>query len=143
MRLPPAIAGPSNLIVALDRRGRAGVTMRSGSGAADRISRIEAFVDLALGQVPLPDGTALSVTRVFAWLTWPFAVARSASVRDEWQTGAELLGSRFVETEVAAYFKLAAVQSVNPLRPSLRSVTAVTYAPAGRGVQRPEWLGPP
>lgn len=47
------------------------------------------------------------------------------------QIGADLLGSRFIETEVAAYFKLAAVQSASPPSLSPRSLTAMTYALCG------------
>ena len=47
------------------------------------------------------------------------------------QIGADLLGSRFIETEVAAYFKLAAVQSATPPPLSPRSLTALTYALCG------------
>ena len=44
---------------------------------------------------------------------------------------ADLLGSRFVETEVAAYFKLAALQAPSPPPLSLRSLTTLTYALCG------------
>lgn len=124
-------ARPSNLIVALIDGAGQGVKMAVGIGALLIVFLgLEALADLALGQVLLPDGTALSVTRMFAWLTWPFAVVLGLRP-EEWQIGAELLGGRFVETEVAAYFKLAAVQSANPPALSLRSLTAITYALCG------------
>ena len=70
-------------------------------------------MDLGLAQLPSFGGVPLSVTRVLAWLTWPFTVLLGLRP-EEWQIGADLLGSRFIETEVAAYFKLAAVQSASP-----------------------------
>jgi concentrative nucleoside transporter, CNT family len=124
-------AGPSNLIVALIEGAMQGVKMAVGIGALLIVFLgLEALVDLALGHVPLPDGTSLSVTRMLAWLTWPFAVVLGLRP-NEWQIGAELLGTRFVETEVAAYFKLAALQAADPPAFSLRSITAVTYALCG------------
>lgn len=122
---------PSNLVVALIDGAGQGVKMAVGIGALLIVFLgLEALVDLALGQVLLWDGTALSVTRMLAWLTWPFAVLLGLHP-NEWQIGAELLGSRFVETEVAAYFKLAGVQSAGSPAFSLRSVTAMTYALCG------------
>lgn len=50
---------------------------------------------------------------------------------EEWQIGGDLLESRFIETEVAAYFKLAAVEAASPPPLSPRSLTAMTYALCG------------
>ena len=91
---------------------------------------LEALVDLVLAQLPAIGGVPLSVTRILAWLTWPFAVLLGLRP-EEWQIGADLLGSRFIETEVAAYFKLAAVQSTSPPPLSPRSLTTMTYALCG------------
>jgi CNT family concentrative nucleoside transporter len=91
---------------------------------------LEAVVDLALEQLPWVLEAPLSVTRLLGWLAWPFAVLLGLR-SDEWQIGAELLGLRFVQTEVAAYFQLAAIQSMTPPPLSVRSLTALTYALCG------------
>jgi concentrative nucleoside transporter, CNT family len=91
---------------------------------------LESLLDLALVQFPAVNGAVLSVTRILAWAIWPFTIFLGLRP-DEWQIRADLLGSRFVETEVAAYFKLAALQAPSPPPLSLRSVTALTYALCG------------
>ncbi len=122
---------PSNLIVALIDGAGQGMKMAVGIAALLIVFLgLEALVDLALAQLPAIEGTPLSVTRILAWLTWPFAMLLGLRP-EEWQIGADLLGSRFIETEVAAYFKLAAVQSVSPPPLSPRSLTAMTYALCG------------
>jgi CNT family concentrative nucleoside transporter len=126
-----AVPPPSNLIVALIDGAGQGVTMAVGIAALLIVFLgLEALVDLALAQLPALGGVPLSVTRILAWLTWPFTVLLGLRP-DEWQIGADLLGSRFIETEVAAYFKLAAVQSASPPPLSPRSLTALTYALCG------------
>lgn len=126
-----AIAPPSNLIVALIDGAGQGMTMAAGIAALLIVFLgLEALVDLALAQLPAIDGVPLSVTRVLAWLTWPFTILLGLRP-EEWQIGADLLGSRFIETEVAAYFKLAAWQAASPPPLSPRSLTAMTYALCG------------
>lgn len=126
-----AIPLPSNLIVALIDGAGQGMTMAAGIAALLIVFLgLESLVDLMLAQLPLLGGAPLSVTRVLAWLTWPFTILLGLRP-EEWQIGADLLGSRFVETEVAAYFKLAALQAVSPPPLSPRSLTAVTYALCG------------
>lgn len=126
-----AIPLPSNLIVALIDGAGQGMTMAAGIAALLIVFLgLESLVDLALAQLPLLGGAPLSVTRVLAWLTWPFTILLGLRP-EEWQIGADLLGSRFVETEVAAYFKLAALQAASPLPLSPRSLTTVTYALCG------------
>ena len=126
-----AIAPPSNLIVALIDGAGQGMTMAVGIAALLIVFLgLEALVDLALAQLPLLGGTPLSVIRVLAWATWPFTILLGLRP-EEWQIGADLLGSRFVETEVAAYFKLAALQAASPPPLSPRSLTAMTYALCG------------
>ncbi|MFY4730185.1 nucleoside transporter C-terminal domain-containing protein, partial [Nitrospira sp. BLG_2] len=123
-----AIPPPSNLIVALIEGAGQGMTMAAGIAALLIVFLgLEALVDLALAQLPMLGGTPLSVTRVLAWLTWPFTILLGLRP-EEWQIGADLLGSRFVETEVAAYFKLAALQATSSPPLSPRSLTAMTYA---------------
>ncbi|TKB89959.1 MAG: nucleoside permease nupX [Nitrospira sp.] len=122
---------PSNLIVALIDGAGQGMKMAVGIAALLIVFLgLEALVDLALAQLPTIGGTPLSITRILAWLTWPFAVLLGLRP-EEWQIGADLLGSRFIETEVTAYFKLAALQSASPPPLSPRSLTAMTYALCG------------
>ncbi|MGQ0554388.1 MAG: NupC/NupG family nucleoside CNT transporter [Nitrospiraceae bacterium] len=122
---------PSNLIVALIDGAGQGMKMAVGIAALLIVFLgLEALVDLALAQLLTIGGTPLSITRILAWLTWPFAVLLGLRP-EEWQIGADLLGSRFIETEVAAYFKLAAVQSASPPPLSPRSLTTMTYALCG------------
>ncbi|MBX3325479.1 MAG: nucleoside transporter C-terminal domain-containing protein [Nitrospira sp.] len=122
---------PSNFIVALIDGAGQGMKMAVGIAALLIVFLgLEALVDLALAQLPAIGGAPLSITRVLAWLTWPFAVLLGLRP-EEWQIGADLLGSRFIETEVAAYFKLAAVQSMSPPPFSPRSLTIMTYALCG------------
>ena len=126
-----AISPPANLIVALIDGAGQGMKMAVGIAALLIVFLgLEALVDLALGLLPPFGGVALSVTRVLAWLTWPFTILLGLRP-EEWQIGADLLGSRFIETEVAAYFKLAAVQSSSPPPLTPRSLTAMTYALCG------------
>ncbi|WP_447600388.1 NupC/NupG family nucleoside CNT transporter [Nitrospira sp. Nam80] len=121
----------SNLIVALIDGAGQGMRMAVGIAALLIVFLgLEALVDLWLAQLPSFGGAPLSITRILAWLTWPFAVLLGLRP-EEWQIGADLLGSRFIETEVAAYFKLAAVQSTSPPALSPRSLTAMTYALCG------------
>jgi len=125
--IPP----PSNFIVALIDGAGQGMKMAVGIAALLIVFLgLEALVDLALAQLPAINGAPLSATRVLAWLTWPFAVLLGLRP-EEWQIGADLLGSRFIETEVAAYFKLAAVQTASPPSLSPRSLTAMIYALCG------------
>jgi CNT family concentrative nucleoside transporter len=122
---------PSNLIVALIDGAGQGIKMAVGIAALLIVFLgLEALVDVALAQLPAISGVPLSMTRILAWLTWPFAVLLGLRP-EEWQIGADLLGSRFIETEVAAYFKLAAVQATSPPPLSARSLTTITYALCG------------
>ena len=125
------VTRPANLIVALIEGAGQGVRMAVGIGALLIVFLgLEALLDLGLRQLPAMDGTALTVTRVLSWVTWPFSVLLGLRP-EEWQIGADLLGARFVETEVAAYFKLAMVQSAHPPALSPRSLIAMTYALCG------------
>jgi len=122
---------PSNLITALIEGGAQGVKMVVAIATLLIVFLgLEAVVDLALEQLPWIKETPLSVTRILSWLAWPFAILLGLRP-DEWHIGAELLGVRFVQTEVAAYFQLAAIQSVTPPPLSMRSLTALTYALCG------------
>lgn len=91
---------------------------------------LEAVADLLLAQFPQVWGAPLSITRLMGWITWPFVVLLGLRP-EEWQLASEILGSRFVETEVAAYFTLAQAQAMTPPAFSSRSLTALTYALCG------------
>ena len=122
---------PANLIVALMEGGAQGVKMAVGIATLLIVFLgLEAIVDLALEQLPLIHGAPLSVTRLLGWFAWPFAILLGLRP-DEWHIGAELLGLRFVQTEVAAYFQLAAIQSMTPPPLSMRSFTALAYTLCG------------
>ncbi len=120
---------PSNLIAALIDGGMQGVQMAVGIAALLIVFLgLEAMVDLALGLLPQMGEAPLSLNRILGWAAWPFTVLMGLRP-EEWQTASQILGARFVETEVAAYFKLAAVQGANSFSP--RSLIVMTYALCG------------
>jgi len=122
---------PSNLMVALVDGGTQGLQMAVGIATLlIVVLGLEAVVDLVLSQLPSVNGTSLSLTRILGWLTWPFTVLLGLRP-EEWQAASEILGSRFVETEVTAYFSLAAAQGMTPPVFSPRSLTVLTYALCG------------
>ncbi len=121
----------ANLMTALIDGGTQGVRMAVGIATLlIVVLGLEGLVDLVLHQLPAVNGEPLSVTRVLGWLTWPFAVLLGLRP-EEWALGAEILGARFVETEVTAYFTLAAAQTGTDPAFSPRSFTALTYALCG------------
>jgi CNT family concentrative nucleoside transporter len=122
---------PSNLIAALIEGGMQGVKMAVGIATLLIIFLgLEAMVDLVLGLLPQMGEAPLSLNRILGWMTWPFTVLMGLKP-EEWQTASQILGARFVETEVTAYFKLAAVQG--GISPALtpRSLIVMTYALCG------------
>ena len=122
-------ASKGNLITALIDGGTQGVKMAVGIATLLIIVfGLEAIVDLVLGLVPF-DGT-LTLARILGWIAWPFTVLLGLRP-EEWQTGAEILGARFIEGEVPAYFRLAAEQAGEVATFSARSLTALTYALCG------------
>lgn len=122
---------PANLMVALIDGGHQGVRMAVGIATLlIVVLGLEAVADLILGLLPVMDDQPLSVARIFGWLTWPFVILLGMRP-EEWQMAAEILGSRFVETEVTAYFSLGAVQAASPPAFSPRSFTALSYALCG------------
>ena len=121
----------SNLIAALIDGGMQGVKMAVGIATLLIVFLgLEAVVDLVLGLLPQMGETPLSLNRILGWMTWPFTVLMGLKP-EEWQTASQILGARFVETEVTAYFKLAAVQG--GISPALtpRSLIVMTYALCG------------
>ena len=121
----------SNLIAALIDGGMQGVKMAVGIATLLIVFLgLEAMVDLVLELLPQMGETPLSLNRILGWMTWPFTVLMGLKP-EEWQTASQILGARFVETEVTAYFKLAAVQG--GISPALtpRSLIVMTYALCG------------
>jgi len=122
---------PSNLIAALIDGGMQGVKMAVGIAALLIVFLgLEAMVDLVLALLPQMGEAPLSLNRILGWATWPFTVLMGLKP-EEWQTASQILGARFVETEVAAYFKLAAVQSAALPALTPRSLIVMTYALCG------------
>ncbi|CAI2717618.1 NupC/NupG family nucleoside CNT transporter [Nitrospina watsonii] len=122
---------PANLMVALMDGGRQGVGMAVGIATLlIVVLGLEAVLDLLLRQLPAVAGADLTLARILGWLTWPFVVLLGLRP-EEWQLASEILGSRFVETEVTAYFTLAAVQGGEIPAFSPRSLTVLTYALCG------------
>ncbi len=122
---------PANLMVALMDGGMQGVKMAVGIATLLIVFLgLEAIVDLCLGQLPSLAGGDLSLTRILGWLTWPFTVLLGLRP-EEWNAASQIIGSRFVETEVTAYFSLAALQSADPAVFSPRSLTILTYTLCG------------
>jgi len=122
---------PSNLIAALIAGGMQGVQMAVGIATLLIVFLgLEAMVDLVLGLLPQMGEAPLSLNRILGWATWPFTVLMGLKP-EEWQTASQILGSRFVETEVTAYFKLAAVQGAASPALTPRSLIVLTYALCG------------
>lgn len=122
---------PVNLISALMEGGAQGAKMAVGIATMLILFLgLESIADLALAQLPEFGDEPLSVSRALSWLTWPFVVLLGLRP-EEWELGAELLGVRFIETEVASYFRLAALQAQDVPPLSSRSVTTITYALCG------------
>jgi CNT family concentrative nucleoside transporter len=123
------MAPTGNLITSLIDGGAQGVKMAVGIATLLIIVLgLEAVVDLALRLIPI--GESLTLARILGWIAWPFTVLLGLRP-EEWQTGAEILGSRFIEGEVPAYFRLAAEQAGEVATFSPRSLTALTYALCG------------
>ena len=90
---------------------------------------LEALFDLILGEFPEFQGQPISAVRLLGWLTYPFVVLLGLRP-EEWEVASQILGSRFIETEVSAYFSLAALQ-VTDTAFTMRSMTIMTYALCG------------
>ena len=90
---------------------------------------LEALFDLILGKFPEFQGQPISAVRLLGWLTYPFVVLLGLRP-EEWEVASQILGSRFIETEVSAYFSLAALQATDAAF-TMRSMTIMTYALCG------------
>ena len=122
---------PTNVIVVLMEGGALGVKLAiSIATLLIIVLGLQEVIDLILKLFPKISEQPISINRVFGWLVWPFTLLLGLKP-EEWEMGSQILGSRFVETEVSAYFKLASVQSVQTQAFSLRSFTALTYSVCG------------
>jgi CNT family concentrative nucleoside transporter len=122
---------PTNVMVVLMEGGALGVKLAiSIATLLIIVLGLQEVVDLILKLIPKISGQPISINRVFGWLVWPFTLLIGLKP-EEWEMGSQILGSRFVETEVSAYFQLADVQSVQTQAFSLRSFTALTYSLCG------------
>jgi len=90
---------------------------------------LEALFDLILGKLPQFQDQPLSSVRLLGWFTYPFAILLGLRP-EEWEVASQILGSRFIETEVSAYFSLAALQTTDAAF-TMRSMTIMTYALCG------------
>jgi CNT family concentrative nucleoside transporter len=118
----------SNFMVSLVEGGSQGVKMAVGIATVLIIVLgLEALFDLALTK---SFGQNISIQTLLGWLTLPFSALLGLHP-EEWQLASQILGSRFIETEVSAYFTLAQVQLADPAPFTQRSVTILTYALCG------------
>jgi CNT family concentrative nucleoside transporter len=90
---------------------------------------LEALFDLMLGKLPQFQGQPFSAIRILGWITFPFSILLGLRP-EEWEMASQILGSRFIETEVSAYFSLASIQATDAAL-SIRSMTIMTYALCG------------
>ena len=121
----------TNVMVVLMEGGALGVKLTiSIASLLIIVLGLQEVADLMLKLIPEIYGKPISINRVFGWLVWPFTLLIGLKP-EEWEMGSQILGSRFVETEVSAYFQLAGVQSVQTQAFSLRSFTALTYSLCG------------
>ena len=120
----------TGLISALVEGGYQGVKIAIGIATVLIIVLgLEALLDLILGKLPEFQGQPLSALRLLGWLTYPFTVLLGLRP-EEWGMASQILGSRFIETEVSAYFSLAALQTTDNAF-TMRSLTIMTYGLCG------------
>ena len=120
----------TGLISALVEGGYQGVKIAIGIATVLIIVLgLEALLDLILGKLPEFQGQSLSALRLRGWLTYPFTVLLGLRP-EEWGMASQILGSRFIETEVSAYFSLAALQTTDNAF-TMRSLTIMTYGLCG------------
>ena len=90
---------------------------------------LEALLDLILGKLPEFLSQSFSVVRLLGWITFPFSILLGLRP-EEWEIASQILGSRFIETEVSAYFSLASIQATDAAL-TIRSMAIMTYALCG------------
>ena len=91
---------------------------------------LQELTNLALKQIPIIFGHPISINRVLSWACFPFTILIGLRP-DEWEIGSKILVSRFIGTEVTAYFQIAAIQSNHTPIFSLRSLTIMIYSLCG------------
>jgi len=129
--LDESIKKPSNLMIALIDGGTQGVRLAVGiTTLLIIVLGLEEVFDLVLKHLLNVTEEPVTITRILGWFTWPFTILIGLRP-EEWKLGAQILGSRFIETEVTAYFQLAALQSASTPTFSLRSFTILTYSLCG------------
>jgi concentrative nucleoside transporter, CNT family len=122
---------PTNVVVVLMEGGALGVKLAiSIATLLIIILGLQEIVDLILNLIPKISEQPISINRIFGWIVWPFTLLIGLKP-EEWEMGSQILGSRFIETEVSAYFQLASIQSDQTQAFSLRSFTALTYSLCG------------
>ena len=120
----------TNLMNAFVEGGSQGVKMAVGIATVLIIVLgLEALLDLILGKLPEFLSQPFSVVRLLGWITFPFSILLGLRP-EEWEIAAQILGSRFIETEVSAYFSLASIQATDAAL-TIRSMTIMTYALCG------------
>ncbi len=124
------VSNDTGLMSALVEGGAQGVKMAAGIATVLIIVLgLEAIFDLILGMLPEFNGQSISAIRILGWITFPFSILLGLKP-EEWEVASQILGSRFIETEVSAYFTLASIQSTDAAL-TLRSMTIMTYALCG------------
>jgi concentrative nucleoside transporter, CNT family len=122
---------PTNVMVILMEGGALGVKLAiSITTLLIIVLGLQEIIDLIFNLIPKIYGQPLSINRIFGWIVWPFILLIGLKP-EEWEMGSQILGSRFIETEVSAYFQLATIQSSQTQAFSLRSFTALTYSLCG------------
>jgi concentrative nucleoside transporter, CNT family len=125
------IQKPKNVMVALMEGGALGVKLAiSIATLLIVVLGLQEVIDLILKSTPKITGEFISINRIFGWLVWPFTLLIGLKP-EEWELGSKVLGLRFIDTEVVAYFYLADIQSAQTPAFSLRSFTALTYSLCG------------
>ncbi|MFT4578308.1 MAG: CNT family concentrative nucleoside transporter [Nitrospinales bacterium] len=120
----------TNLMNAFVEGGSQGVKMAVGIATVLIIVLgLEALFDLILGKLPDFQGQPFSAVRLLGWITFPFSILLGLRP-EEWEIASQILSSRFIETEVSAYFSLAAIQTTDSAL-TIRSMTIMTYALCG------------
>jgi len=120
----------TNLMSAFIEGGSQGVKMAVGIATVLIIVLgLEALFDLILDKLPEFQGQPFSAIRLLGWFTFPFSILLGLRP-EEWEIASQILGSRFIETEVSAYFSLASIQATDSAL-TIRSMTIMTYALCG------------
>jgi len=124
------VSNDTSLMSSLVEGGGQGIKMATGIATVLIIVLgLEAIFDLVLSMLPEIQGQPLSALRLLGWITFPFSILLGLKP-EEWEVASQILGSRFIETEVSAYFTLATLQTTDAAF-TFRSLTIMTYALCG------------